>query len=198
MPTSNLHVAPHVINLVETRPHGRVLDVGPGWGKYATLLREYLNVKPFRVDAVEAWQPYVADHRLERLYDTVYVGDACAARWTQAPGVDVNAATVLATYDVVLMVDVIEHMPAAQAAALVHSIPGRVVICTPVDFFHNGDGLPPTEDHVSHWTRQAVDGLATGRRPVEYYAEDRGAVIARLGPQAGWSPSVGQARRAYT
>lgn len=195
MPTSNLAVAPYVINMVETvLPHDRVLDVGPGWGKYAVLLREYLNVKPSRVEAVEAWTPYVADHQLGRLYDQVWhgsAGDPPDMWWRAAvppplPGVtgmEARAGDVLAGPDLVLMVDVLEHMTEPQAAAVVAMCPqARVVICTPAVFFDNGPGLPPTEEHVSHWTPAKVKALG---RPVEHLATEHGALLARLGPARG-------------
>lgn len=172
MPTSNLLMAPWVVHLVHEVPHRRVLDVGPGWGKYATLLREYLNERPAVIDAAEAWAPYIAEHHLERLYDAVF---PCDVR-------DLNDAR-LATYDLVLMVDVIEHLDGEEAHALLARIPGRVVICTPVDYFHNGDGLPPTEEHRSHWTQGDWDRLAESR-PIEAAFTEHGGWLVRLGPLA--------------
>ena len=55
----------------------------------------------------------------------------------------------------------------------------RVVICTPVEFFDNGPDLPPTEEHVSHWTPDMLKRLG---RPVEHLATEHGALLARLGP----------------
>lgn len=167
MPTSNLAVAPTVLWYVHETPHDAVLDVGPGWGKYAVLLREYLNDKPTRIDAVEAWVPYIAEHRLDRLYDDVIGGDVCDL-----------AASSFDPYDVVLMVDVIEHIDKAAALDLLDRIRGRVVICTPVDWFQTDEGLPPTEAHVSHWT------LADFGDRVEAATEYLGGLVVRLAPQA--------------
>jgi hypothetical protein len=187
VPTSNLRVAPAIIDLVERVPHHTVLDVGPGYGKYAVLLREYLNVKPKAVDAVEAWHPYVTDHRLGDLYDDVYLGRVQDPVWNPAglPWVDQQAGLLLPWYDVVLMVDVIEHMSAGDARHTVAQVDGRVVICTPVEFFDNGPGLPPTEEHVSHWSdvKLAKLAAATGR-DVEHLEQAHGGWIARLGPTA--------------
>jgi SAM-dependent methyltransferase len=189
VPTSNLHLAPRILNLVETVPHQRVLDIGPGHGKYATLLREYLNSPPVVIDAVEAWAPYVERHRLRALYDRMFVGDATEPVWHNAdPSPSgavalVDAGAQLAVYDVVLMVDVIEHMPQDRAASLIRQVRGRVVICTPVEFFDNGPGLPPTETHVSHWTRDDIADLgAPLGRDVEYVDQEHGGWVARLGP----------------
>lgn len=172
MPTSNLAHAIPILNLVETiDPHPEtILDVGPGWGKYATLLREYLNHPPTKIDAVEVHEPYVHDHRLAALYDVVAIGDAC----------DLTPA-LLATYDLVLMVDVIEHLDKDRALALLDRIPGWVVICTPVEFFSNGPGLPDSETHRSHWTADDWDALAARVDVICYDVEN--AWIVRLSPQ---------------
>lgn len=170
MPTSNLHLAPEVVHLVHEVPHATVLDVGPGWGKYERLLREYLNEKPVRVDAVEAWEPYVDAHGLRARYDHVHVGDVCAL-----------PTKVLAPYDVVLMVDVLEHLAVSAGLSLLARIPGRVVICTPVEFFDNGPGLPWTETHRSHWTER--EWCAVGMvRPIEVRRQSMGGWLVRLGP----------------
>lgn len=177
MPTSSPVVITEVVAMVSQIPAGArrsVLDVGPGYGKYGLLLREMLNEKPERLDAVEAWPQYVADFPwLACIYDEVIVADV----------LDLHAEH-LAEYEVVLMADVLEHIEASAAVALFARTPGRIVISTPADFFHNGDGLPPTEAHVSHWT---VDGLASiaadqGRALEVGYVNHVGAVLARLGP----------------
>lgn len=168
MPTSNLAVWPWIIQYVHEVPHERILDVGPGWGKAATLLREYLNTKPEQIDAIELHDPYVEAHRLHALYDEVLVGDVC----------DLDDDE-LARYDLVLMVDVIEHIEKERAVELLQRIPGRVVICTPVEFFSNGPGLPESETHRSHWT--ADDWAATKR--VEVSGQQLGGWVVRLRPR---------------
>lgn len=177
MPTSSPVVITEVVAMVSQVPPAerrRFLDVGPGYGKYGLLLREMLNEKPEQLDAVEAWAPYVAEFRwLPCIYDQVIVADV----------IDLSGEE-LATYDVVLMADVLEHIDTAAAIDLLARIPGRVVISTPADFFHNGDGLPPTEDHVSHWTVDQLAAIAGGQgREMEVgYVNHVGAVLVRLGP----------------
>jgi hypothetical protein len=77
------------------------------------------------------------------------------------------------------MGDVIEHMPKPDALAFLDRCPGWVVIATPVDHFDTGEGLPPTEAHVSHWT--VADFAATGR--LDRHEESYGALIVRLSPK---------------
>jgi len=182
MPTSNLAIWPDILLAIQQVPHQRVLDVGPGHGKAAVLLREYLAPSPDTIDAVEAWEPYLGRFELECLYDRVYVGDVAADTW-ELDGRKVTAASVLDRYDLVLMGDVIEHIPLGEAMDLLRRIPGRVVVCTPVAFFDN-DPMhqhPPTEAHVSHWTSAEWESIGAVR-PVEVCYENLGGWIVRLGP----------------
>jgi cyclopropane fatty-acyl-phospholipid synthase-like methyltransferase len=169
MPTSVLLVAERAITFagtIQPAPR-RILDVGPGWGKYGVLLREYLDPTPMWVDAVEAWPPYIVDHRLEGIYDTVHHGFA----------EDLDDV-LLMDYDLVTMGDVIEHMEKDAALDFLSRCPGWVVIATPVVHFHTDEGLPPTEAHVSHWTMD--DFNKTGR--VNRHEVSYGALIVRLSP----------------
>ena len=151
MPTSVLLVAERAVTYAGTivpTPQ-RVLDVGPGYGKYGVLLREYLDPTPV-IDAVEAWLPYIHDHGLEGIYREVM--------WCRAEDIHDDD---LATYDLVMMGDVIEHMEKD----------GRkfdAIILDP----------PPTEAHVSHWTLD--DFQSTGR--LQRHEVSYGAHIVRLAP----------------
>lgn len=182
MPTSNLALWPDILAALDQVEHRRVLDVGPGHGKAAVLLREYLRPSVQVVDAVEAWEPYVGLFGLTRLYGRVYVGDVTSEYW-KLGSLTVDARGQLGQYDVVLLGDVIEHIPMEPALALLHRIPGRVVICTPVDYFDNDPRHehPPTEAHVSHWTEQTWETVGAFRS-VEVCYQRLGGWIVRLGP----------------
>jgi 2-polyprenyl-3-methyl-5-hydroxy-6-metoxy-1,4-benzoquinol methylase len=165
MPSSNLSLAPRLVHLVHTtQPHRSVLDVGPGHGKYAVLLREYTEGIE-RLDAVEAWEPYIEAFNLRALYDHVKRDDVCNL-----------SDAVLGAYDVVLMVDVLEHLEHDAGEALLRRIPGAVVICTPSQFFQNPEheDIPP-EAHRSLWTVKEFRALGADVAHVE-----QGGVIARL------------------
>lgn len=170
MPSSALVVWPHIIGLVHQVPHDHVLDVGPGWGKAAVLLREYLNVKPRRIDAIEVEKSYVDAHGLHVLYDNVYVGDVTRC-----------SDGFFDPYQVVIMGDVIEHLDDEAAFALLRRIRGRVVISTPVAWFQTDDGLPESERHRSHWTDASWNIVETFR-PVEAAYIFEGGWLVRLGP----------------
>jgi SAM-dependent methyltransferase len=78
-----------------------VLDIGPGVGTYAKLLRD---LPIARITAIEIWEPYLRTYRLAEFYDEVIVADA---RTAEFPDVDV-----------VILGDVAEHMTEAEALAL--------------------------------------------------------------------------------
>lgn len=181
LPTSLLAIWPDILLCVEQVPHRRVLDVGPGHGKAAILLREYLADPPDSIDAVEAWEPYVGRFHLDDLYDRVFIGDVTSGRW-DVGGSSVDAQGQLARYDLVLMGDVLEHIRQEPAMALLRRIPGRVVICTPVAWFDNDPGHrhPPTEAHVSHWTQADWDSVGAFRS-VEVCYQTLGGWVVRLG-----------------
>lgn len=169
MPTGVLLVAERAITLAGgIRPAPKtVLDVGPGFGKYGVLLREYLDPTPGQIDAVEAWTPYIDAHGLRGIYGDVFPVDATRM-----------GKEHLDEYDLVMMGDVIEHMEKGDALAFLSNCRGWVVIATPLVHFDTGPGLPPTEAHVSHWERHDLE--ATGR--LDHYEEAYGSIVARLRP----------------
>lgn len=170
MPSSNLGVWPEIISLVHQVPHERILDVGAGWGKASVLLYEYLNVKPHRIDAIEAEKAYVDRHGLTVKYDEVLVGDVC-----DLPSDEFDR------WDLVLMVDVLEHLDDERAFELLRRIRPRVIICTPVDWFQTDEGLPESETHRSHWSDVSWN-IIRGWRPTEACYQSIGAWLVMLGP----------------
>lgn len=154
MPTSNLALAPmvlHLVNLAATATReartGAVestlpislLDVGPGRGKYGVLVPEYVT-GPWELSAIEAEPSYITPV-LDAIYDDLMLEDV----------LDLNSEA-LAYYDIVLMVDVLEHLPKPLALHLLDRINGHVVICTPEEWFQNPEADEyPSERHRSHW-----------------------------------------------
>jgi SAM-dependent methyltransferase len=178
MPSSNLTIAPTVLAMLAEVAPRRVLDVGPGHGKYGVLCREYLPTLE-RLDAIELEGRYVDRFPwLTAIYDRVAVGDICTAAAFEPEW--------LAGFDVVLMVDVLEHLTEGAATELLRRIPGRIVIATPRDFFQNpeaGEGWE-SERHRSLWTSTSIAEAAG--RPLEVddvWAWGIGGVVVRVGPK---------------
>jgi len=142
MPSSNVNLVPTIVSLIFGCKPRRVLDVGPGRGKYGLLTREYCSQWLERLDACEAWGGYVTPI-LTAIYDHIRTGDVLGV-----------SANVLADYDLVLMLDVIEHLEKDAGLALLRRCPQRVIVATPMEFFQNpeADAIPP-ERHRSLWTK---------------------------------------------
>ena len=79
----------------------QVLDIGPGVGTYAKLLR---GPAVGRIIGLEVHEPYVHTYRLREYYDEIVVGDARAVAFPEV--------------DVVILGDVAEHMSEPEALAL--------------------------------------------------------------------------------
>ena len=82
----------------------RILDVGPGQGTYADLLKDL----GYRMDAVEVWAPYVEQFELRKKYDNVYIADIREF--------DVE------DYDFIILGDVLEHLSTEDAQRLIDNI----------------------------------------------------------------------------
>jgi hypothetical protein len=123
MPTSNpQNISPILETVMALKPES-VLDVGVGTGKMGFLLREYLDLfvsgdgktwpppRRTRIDGIEAHGAYITDiHR--DVYDELYIEDAH----------HVLSRMPDRAYDLVLMIDVLEHFSVADARAVLRDI----------------------------------------------------------------------------
>lgn len=141
MPSSYVDsFAPIVHLLIQEQPR-RVLDIGPGWGKYGLACREYLPDLEY-LAAVEVPQGRLSTQ--DAIYDHVMVGDV-----RNAP------ATTFAGYDIALLVDIIEHMSLEDGAQLLRTIQEagcHPLVSTPKIWMDQHDESNPYETHVSLWT----------------------------------------------
>jgi 2-polyprenyl-3-methyl-5-hydroxy-6-metoxy-1,4-benzoquinol methylase len=136
MPTSYVETIPQIIKIIQEVKPKHVLDIGIGNGKYGLLTQEYCE--GVVVDGVEAWQPYITEIQ-KAIYRKIYTQDIRA----------INAKN-LSGYDLILMIDVIEHLQKKEAHRVLNSFEGLVLISTPVEDYraHYENHY---EDHVSHW-----------------------------------------------
>jgi hypothetical protein len=130
-----------------------VLDVGPGQGTYADLLR---SCTPGALwSCVEIFAPYVQMFGLHSKYDTIYVADIRGFAW---PG----------RFDVVILGDVLEHMVLSDAlavwtAARAHA--RHVVLSIPIVEYPQGAHFG--NDHEAHlhvWDHATVLDFLPGVR----------------------------------
>jgi SAM-dependent methyltransferase len=153
MPTSVHHNLSTVLTVVTQLNPKRVLDVGCGFGKYGVLLREYLDIWHERLDRSQWEAELVGIEGFERyrcpihdyVYDKTYFGDAC------------DIVPTLGEFDVVLILDVIEHLEKDRAAELLRQCLARskaVIVSTPISFYpQHAICDNPYEMHRCHWTR---------------------------------------------
>jgi hypothetical protein len=155
---------PVIINLIIKLQPKKLLDIGKGFGKYGFLIHEYVGIRPTQkinpaqslkeqsqllIDAVEADPDLMLPH-LDQLYNKVYFGDI------------LKIYRELPEYDLVLMIDIIEHINKEEAIHLVKHLLSRsnnIIIATPIDFFEQELYQSEFERHVSHWTRDDFKNL---------------------------------------
>lgn len=149
MPSSLPATIQHIIKFYEKELPSRILDVGFGWGKYGLLAREYLNGKVDleRLDGIEVWKPYIGPIQ-RAIYDNIYE-------------IDVRNFVPEINYDLVLMVDVIEHMDKSDGLEVfnkLRSITKYIIVSTPMGFSYQGEEFNnPYEVHRSGWMPNEFD-----------------------------------------
>ena len=97
----------------------KVLDVGAGNGLYGSMLRDIAE----RIDAVEAHAPYIESFNLEKIYDNVYNVDICDFE-------------LPVKYDLIIFGDVLEHIEADRAIALLNRLKDieQIIIAVPYQY----------------------------------------------------------------
>lgn len=152
MPTSHPYQINEIIELIITINPKKLLDIGVGFGKYGFLSREYLelydgtqNYRDWkrRIDGIEAHESYITPvHR--HIYTQIHIGNA----------LDV-LPTLKDTYDLILLIDVLEHFTFEDGSKLLRACLERgrnVVVATPWDIGHQKEDFGnPYETHQFQW-----------------------------------------------
>jgi hypothetical protein len=177
MPSSNLLLVPHVCTRIRELMPISILDIGIGFGKYGFLAREYMDICKQRyqaetwetkIDGIEIFPDYVGD--LQRLiYNDIYIGDAF------------DCLEKLGDYDLILLIDMIEHLPKERGFELLELIKKKsktALISTPVRVISLGKPSMKYgnkyESHVSKWKREelerfgCVQQIPTGKKPTYF------------------------------
>lgn len=150
-----------------------VLDIGPGSGTYGKMVRE-VQPNNWQLIAIEAWEPYVEEFNLDSIYDEVRISDVrdAPASWVEA-------------FDYVIVGDVIEHMPRADAEKLLLRLtsPGwatnyKVIVSFPVLHLDQGPYAGNHyEVHVDHWTIGDMD-VFCAKNGIQVLDKGHGDVLA--------------------
>lgn len=140
MPSSYAGSFPPIVHAIIAFDPRHVLDVGPGWGKYGLACREYL-AELETLDAVEVPQGRYPTQ--DAIYGSIFVGDIRLA-----------PEQFFLPYDLVLLIDVIEHLPLNDGHELLSRIQRAgpaVMVATPTRFFEQHVESNPHETHLSFW-----------------------------------------------
>lgn len=125
-------------------PVSDVLDVGAGDGKWGRLLKGLVP----RVTALEIWLSYVEKFHLSEIYTGVIVEDA-------------RKYTRYADYDVIILGDVLEHLPRKDALPLIATLRetgSRIYLTIPITKCVQ-DGTVygnPYETHLDQWSNEEL------------------------------------------
>lgn len=129
-----------VYKVMEMRPK-TILDVGVGYGKWGVLCTEYLTywkkITPV-VDGVEVFENYkspIHDHLYREVFYTSVM----------------NLLHKMGDYDLVLIVDVIEHLSREDGLRLLASIKNHYIVSTPA--YWSGQGACFGNEHEAHISR---------------------------------------------
>lgn len=134
----------YIRNILGRVKHERILDIGPGSGTYAKL---FPNAK---WTGIEIFEPYIEKYELKNLYENIIVADV---RSYDFP-VDHH-------YDVAIAGDVLEHMTAEEAVAVLNklkSVADTVIVSIPIGHHPQGEceGNPHEAHVVDDWTDERV------------------------------------------
>ncbi|MDI6602294.1 MAG: glycosyltransferase family 4 protein [Thermoanaerobacteraceae bacterium] len=153
MPTSWYQAIPLVMDNIILEQPASILDIGVGFGKYGLLMRDLLEIPKGRyhkgdwtikIDGVEVFENYKTP-LYEYIYDNIYWGNI------------LNLIQSLEKYDIILLIDVIEHFTKEEGMMLIKQLINHcnkaVIVSTPifpeVQKDYNGNIY---EEHKSRWT----------------------------------------------
>jgi hypothetical protein len=157
MPSSQYYHISKIMEMIISLNPRSVMDMGSGFGKFGVLCREYLELWDGRqkyefnrrIDCVEIFQQYISPlHKY--VYDNVYNENILEI----APKLDTK-------YDVVLLIDVIEHFEKIDGINLLNTLLAKnesVLVSTPKKPSPQKDAFGNVyETHRSTWS---IDELA--------------------------------------
>ena len=150
MPSGRPNIISPVINLIMRINPDSILDVGSGFGKWGFLLREYLEVWQGRlypkdwkkqIDAIEIFKKYTKLPWYAVIYNNVYNQDITKNN------------EILTNYDLVLFMDVIEHIKKEEGLKILTKTK-HWIVSTPN--YVSGQGAMfdnKYETHISIWSQ---------------------------------------------
>ena len=143
MPSCRPDIIPEILYLVMGMKPRTILDVGVGNGKWGVLCGEYLrywcDIIP-DIDGVEAFRTYQSP--AYAAYRNVFQGDV------------MDRLDLVGDYDLVLAVDVIEHLTKEDGVKMLEAVKGKYIVSTPNYWLAQGASFGNEyERHVSQWSQ---------------------------------------------
>ena len=148
--------------LREKQPQ-KVLDIGVGMGLYGVLTRQlcdWIRENGYKKEnwkvklvGIEAYESYIQTHQ-KYIYDNIIIGDI-------SDNDILNATEKEGPYDIVLMIDVLEHLDYEMAKITVNRLKKFckfIIISTPGGYFEQGsfnDNI--YETHKSGWVNSILE-----------------------------------------
>lgn len=131
MPTSWYQAIPQIMDLIQQQNPQSILDIGVGFGKYGLLIRDTLEI-PFERYHQQQWQvklhgvevfPAYKNVLHDYLYDQVLYGNI------------LDLTENISHYDVILLIDVLEHFSKTEGLQLIENLLKRtnksLIVSTP-------------------------------------------------------------------
>lgn len=183
VPTSYYQAISQILEHIHAEAPMSILDIGVGFGKYGVLCRETLEVPhgryykdqwQVRIDGVEAYEGY-RNPLHDYVYDRVYYRDIR------------ELIGQLPSYDVVLLIDVIEHMSKDEGLFLIKQIMQHtkkaLLVSTPLQPSAQEQYMSNQyEAHRSRWTPLDFRAFDFSYHVVP--SEDGGAQVFKVYPQS--------------
>ena len=161
MPVSSSQGKQYVSNVVRRVKHDKILDIGPGAGTYAKMFTDA------EWTGIEIFEPYIEKYSLNDHYKKIIVAD-----------IREYDLSDLGRFDIAIAGDVLEHMTAEEAVAVVDklkSVADTVIVSIPIGHHPQGEceGNPNEAHIVDDWTDERFREL--------------------FNPQKGWVDEIGRA-----
>lgn len=154
MPTSDPRFLSVVSGEIIRLDPKSVLDVGIGLGKWGMLAREYTDAWRYRRYRKKEWQTKIfgieiySEYRnpVWDVYDNIYIGDALE--------VFPEVLTEHGPFDLVIMMDVIEHLTREQGKTMVTALMSGCshLLLSYANMEQKNVCDNTHEDHISQWT----------------------------------------------
>lgn len=127
----------------------RILDVGPGAGKYGKLLKKEGRV----IEAVEVFEPYISKYKLQSLYDLVHHANV------------LDFPFLPKQFDLVVMGDILEHLTVEQATALLSDLHDKSISVLVLVPYNYRQGKSHGNDHEEHEQDDLTESVFLARYP---------------------------------